>query len=99
MILLLLACLTPGSFEECSQLGDSVARSDCQFGFAKEAEDPQPLLDVLSSDLERDVLIVRLAEEDPRQAGRLCQQARTTSGRKKCDSVLGRPHLGAWKGE
>ena len=99
MILLLLACSKPTSFEECATVRDSIERSDCQLRFASEAEDPQPLLDGMDSDLERDVLIVRLAEEDPRQAGRLCEQARTTSGRKKCDSVLGRPHLGAWKGD
>jgi len=99
VILLVLACTEPASFEECNTLSDAVERSDCHYRFAVGAEDQQALLASMGSDLERDVLIVRLAEHDPREAGQLCKQARTTSGRKKCDSVLGRPHLGAWKGQ
>ncbi len=98
MILLLLACTKPTSFEECNALSDAVERSDCHFRFALGAEDQEALLAGMGSDLERDVLIVRLAEHDPRAAGQLCKEARTVSGRKKCESVLGRPHLGAWKG-
>ena len=94
--LILLACSEPQSFEDCSTVADAVDRSDCQYRFASEAGDPKPLLDGMTSDLERDVLIVRLAEADPARAGALCNEVRTDSGRRRCESVLGRPHLGTW---
>ena len=96
---LLWGCVTPTSFEECAQLGDAVERSDCQYTFATAAEDPKPLVDSVESDLERDVLIVRLAESDPAHAGLLCRDVRTDSGKRRCESVLGRPHLGTWSPE
>lgn len=98
-LLLLLSCTpAPASFEECARLQSPDERTVCRVeqlaGLASEQDRVLSLADSIQDPLERDMLLVELAVGDPRNQGWICNQVRHDYGAKKCEQVLGRPHLG-----
>lgn len=97
-LLLLLGCTPePVSFAECAALVSPDLRTVCRVGqLADVARDRELLIqqaDSIQDSLERDMLLVELAVGDPRNQGWICKQVRHDYGAKKCEQVLGRPHL------
>lgn len=97
ILALLLSCApAPTSLPDCDRL-DGMAREDCRFGFARAlVADPPALQEALlgiDDPVARDLLLLRLAVDDPARAGQLCQQVQTDGAIQKCRQVLGRPHL------
>ena len=43
--------------------------------------------------MERDLLLLRLAVQQPRYSITLCQKVQSTNAKEKCKQVIGRPHL------
>jgi len=41
----------------------------------------------------RDLLLLRLAVQQPRYSPQLCQRVETENAKEKCKQVIGRPHL------
>lgn len=97
-LLLLLSCTpVPTSFAECAVLESPDLRTVCRVGqladVASEREEVLLQADSILDPLERDMLLVELAVGDPRNQGWICKQVRHDYGAKKCEQVLGRPHL------
>lgn len=97
-LLLWLACTPkPASFAECGALESPDQRTVCRLEqIAPVASDREAVLaqaDSIDDALERDMLLVELAVGDPRNQGWICKQVRHDYGAKKCEQVLGRPHL------
>lgn len=97
-LLLLLSCTpAPASFAECAALESPDQRTVCRLGqLAEVASDKEKVLtlaDSIQDPLERDMLLVELAVGDPRNQGWICKQVQHDYGAKKCEQVLGRPHL------
>ena len=95
---LLLGCTpAPASFAECADLASPDLRTVCRVEqLAEVALDKEQVLrqaDTIQDPLERDMLLVELAVGDPRNQGWICKQVRHDYGAKKCEQVLGRPHL------
>ena len=97
-LLLLLGCTPePASFADCAALVSPDLRTVCRVvQLADVAWDRDLLIsqaDSIQDPLERDMLLVELAVGDPRNQGWICKQVRHDYGAKKCEQVLGRPHL------
>lgn len=99
MMLLLLAACTPepASFADCAALASPDQRTVCRLtqleGVASDRDVVLSQADTIQDPLERDMLLVELAVGDPRNQGWICKQVRHDYGAKKCEQVLGRPHL------
>ena len=47
----------------------------------------------ISDPMERDVLLIRLAVQNPLHSSALCQKVQTMGAKEKCQKVIERPHL------
>ena len=97
-LLLLLGCTPePASFADCEALVSPDLRTVCRVVQLDDVAWDRELLirqaDSIQDPLERDMLLVELAVGDPRNQGWICKQVRHDYGAKKCEQVLGRPHL------
>ena len=97
--LLGLACSDPppATFAECAEVDDPTAREDCRLDKALPLLEDRTTFDARIATLEpvsRDLLLVRLAFQQPHHAAWLCERVTTAEGLKRCERILGRPHLG-----
>ena len=47
----------------------------------------------ISDPMKRDVLLIRLAVQNPLHSSTLCQKVQTMGAKEKCQKVIERPHL------
>lgn len=84
---------------DCDHRPTARMRSDCHFERARAAlqardlEAARAVLGDVADPVERDLLRVRLATDDPRHGADLCREVTTDAARDSCRQVLGRPHL------
>jgi len=100
LLVLALACGggEPQSVADCGRLGDATAREDCRLAQATPlVADPAGFATATAhlDDTAYDLLVVRLAFQEPPHAGWLCETVRTDQGRTRCERITGRPHLGS----
>ena len=96
MIWLLLACGRPPGIEGCTALRDATEREDCRLEEALAMTDEASLraaIAAIEPDTSRDLLRLRLAVHDPQNASWLCNEVEGEQAQRKCEQVLGRPHL------
>ncbi|MDP2313356.1 MAG: hypothetical protein Q8P41_10655 [Pseudomonadota bacterium] len=97
LLLFAFACRTEPGLPGCDGLGDPIAREECRYDAVKPlVNDDQALraaVDSMSDEASRDLLLYRLAVDNPQRAQSLCALTRTPVLREKCDKVIGRPHL------
>ncbi len=96
---LALACGTsePQTLASCNQQTDPTAREDCRLTHATRLVGDQAAFNAATAGLDDtayDLLIARLAFNEPSHAGWLCKTVRTDQGRTRCKRITGRPHLG-----
>ncbi len=95
--LLLGGCGRPPGVAGCATIGRVVDREECRYVEVKAlvADDValRAGLAAIPEDTSRDLLLSRLAVDDPARAAAFCAQIRTAPFRERCDRVLGRPHL------
>ncbi len=87
----------PATVAECDRIGDPTAREDCRLELATPLLKDPPAFDAQVESLDpptRDLLLVRLAFQQPQHAAWLCQRVETPEGQTRCDRITGRPHLG-----
>lgn len=96
-LILLLACGREQGLAACESQGDPIAREDCRYDAVKALIDDRPAftaaVDTIQPDTSRDLLLYRLAVDNPTRAQELCRMVRTPATADKCQKVLGRPHL------
>ena len=96
LVWLLLACHTK-DLAGCATLGDPIAREECRYDFIKPllADDPafKAAIDSVTDAPSRDLVLLRLAVDNPERAQSLCGLVRLPATREKCDKVIGRPHI------
>ena len=95
---LLVAChAPPSSLPECTTLSAQSEQEECRFRLIQPiAEDDTALTEALKQvpeGVSRDLLLLRLAIENPPRAARLCRRVSTEGAKTRCQQVLGRPHL------
>lgn len=96
MIWLWLACGRAPGIEGCAELRDPTEREDCRLEEAlamTEVEALRAAIATIEPDTSRDLLRLRLAVHDPQNARWLCQEVEGEQAKRKCEQVLGRPHL------
>lgn len=101
-VLLWIACGRPpesADLAACSAMPDLTAREDCRLQaieplfHSKDKAAFERALASLEQPESRDLVRLRLAIDDPGQAGKLCESVETQAAARKCRQVLGRPHL------
>ncbi len=88
----------PQTLADCDRLRDPTAREDCRLTQASDLLGNPAAFKAATADLDdssHDLLITRLAFQQPTHARWLCQGMRTEEGLTRCKRLLGRPHLGA----
>ncbi len=98
LLALLVACQgEPETVAECARLRTEAAVEDCRLRLIKPLVDDPAALDAALADIDdprsRDLVLLRLAIDDPQRAGRLCEKVETEGAQDRCRQVLGRPHL------
>ena len=87
----------PQKMEDCVRVKDATERETCRFEFAQTLIKDKPALEKSLQSIEdvasADLLRLRLAVHHPMASGWLCAGVKTDVARRKCDQVLGRPHL------
>ena len=96
---LALACGTsePQTVADCDQQSDPTLREDCRLNQATRLlGNPTAFTEATASldDTAYDLLVVRLAFNEPSHAPWLCKTVRTDQGHTRCKRITGRPHLG-----
>ncbi len=100
MILVALACSDPpppASPDGCAAIEEPTAREDCRLERALGLLDDRPAFEAWIATLEpvsRDLLLIRLAVQQPQRARWLCEHVTTAEGQERCQRIVGRPHLG-----
>jgi hypothetical protein len=96
-LILLLGChWTAEGVGSCESMGDPIAKEDCRYDeITKLVGDDAAFTVAVDSlpEVSRDLVLYRLAVDDPSRAQRLCGMTRTTAMKDKCAKVLGRPHM------
>jgi len=91
-----LACARSPGIEGCAELRDPTEVEDCRLEEALALGDAEAVRVAIASiepALSRDLLRLRLAVRDPAQARSFCEEVEGDEARRKCEQVLGRPHL------
>lgn len=84
MLLFLLAC-----FQETTPTAQTLSLL-LETPKAFEAE-----LQKISDPVEKDIVLLQLAVQQPKYARMLCKNIQTDNAKEKCKQIIGRPHLGA----
>lgn len=87
----------PQSVADCDSVSDPTGREDCRLAQATLlVGDPAGFATATAAldDTAYDLLVARLAFNEPAHAGWLCETVRTDQGRTRCKRITGRPHLG-----
>ena len=96
VVLSLWACHTR-DLAGCASLGDPIDREECRYDFIKPlVKDDAALrsaVDSVTEPASRDLVLLRLAVDNPARAQALCAMVRLPATREKCDKVIGRPHI------
>ena len=97
LILLVGACIGGKGLEGCDAYGDPIAREECRYDEVKKVmSDPSALdgaLAHIQDAASHDLVLYRLAVDNPDRAPELCRRTRTPTMQEKCAKVIGRPHL------
>ena len=99
LLLLALACGTPepAALADCAALSDPAEREACHFRFIAPLVGDDAALDAALASLDdpgsRDLVLLRLAIANPKEAAGLCRKVTTEGAKARCRQVLGRPHL------
>lgn len=96
-LIFLLACTERATgVAACEPLGDPISREECRYdAIQKVMDDPGGFTAALDSfpDTSRDLVLYRLAVDQPARARHLCGLTRTAAMTDKCSKLLGRPHM------
>lgn len=96
-LIFLLACVGGEGLAACDGVSDPVSKEDCRYQVVKKLLDDRPAftaaVDSITPDTSRDLLLYRIAFDEPKRAPELCRMVRTAATKEKCEKVLGRPHL------
>lgn len=97
LIALLGGCLWGKGLEACDAYGDPIAREECRYDEVKKVLDNPAGLEAalarIADQASHDLVLYRLAVDNPERATDLCRRTRTPAMQDKCAKVIGRPHL------
>jgi len=97
LIALLGGCLWGKGLAACDAYGDPIAREECRYDEVKKVMSDPTALDAalahIADEASHDLVLYRLAVDNPDRASELCRRTRTAAMQDKCAKVIGRPHL------
>ncbi len=97
LLIVVIGCHWNDGLAGCDGMGDPIAREECRYDNVKPlVKDDAALraaVDTIPDPASRDLLLLRLAFDQPERAQALCTMVKTPAVREKCDKVVGRPHL------
>ena len=97
LIFFLAGCLRGKGLEACDAYGDPIAREECRYDEVKKVLTDDAALDAALARIDdpasRDLVLYRLAVDNPDRANALCARTKTPALQDKCAKVIGRPHL------
>lgn len=95
-LIALLACQpAPTGLARCDAIRGATEREECRYAeILKLGTGPELTAALAGYDAPtRDLLLIRVAMNQPDRSAVLCAQVTTEFGKQRCDQIQGRPHL------